>query len=161
MQDEHKKLWELIKDLRVTMMTTTEADQTLRSRPMYTQQAEFDGQLWFFTKDDAPKTDEIEQDRHINLAYAEPGNDTYISVSGTARLIHDKQKAEEMWSPMVKAWFPEGLDDPHLGLIRVEPTQAEYWDASESKMVQLFKMGKAIAQGEEAGNLGDNEKVSL
>ena len=161
MQDEHKKLWELIKDLRVTMMTTTEADQTLRSRPMYTQQAEFDGQLWFFTKDDAPKTDEIEQDRHINLAYAEPDNDTYISVSGTARLVHDKQKAEEIWSPMVKAWFPEGLDDPHLGLIRVEPTQAEYWDASESKMVQLFKMGKAIAQGEEAGNLGDNEKVSL
>ena len=160
MQEDRKKLWEKIKDVRVAMMTT-ETDQTLRSRPMYTQQAEFDGQLWFFTKDNDPKTDEIEQDRHINLAYANPDDDTYVSVSGTAQLVHDKQKAEELWNPVVKAWFPEGLDDPHLGLIRVEPTQAEYWDASESKMVQLFKMGKAIAQGEEAGNLGDNEKLSL
>ena len=161
MQEDHQKLWDKIKDLRVTMMTTTEADHSLRSRPMYTQQAEFDGQLWFFTKDNAPKTDEIESDRHINLAYANPNDDTYISVSGTARLVHDKQKAEELWSPMVKAWFPEGLDDPHLGLIRVEPTQAEYWDASASKMVQLFKMGKAVVQGEEAGNLGDNKKLNL
>ncbi len=161
MQEDYQKLWDKIKDIRTTMMVTMKADHTLRSRPMYTQQAEYDGQLWFFTKDDDPKTDEIEGDRHINLAYADPDNDTYVSVSGIARLVHDRQKAEEMWNPVVKAWFPKGLDDPHLGLLRVEPTRAEYWDAPSSKMVQLFKMGKAIAQGEEAGNLGDNEKLSL
>ena len=161
MQDDHKKLWDKIKDIRVTMMTTAEADHTLRSRPMYTQQAEYEGQLWFFTKDDAPKTDEIENDRHVNLAYVNPSDDTYVSVSGVAKLVYDRQKAEEIWNPVVKAWFPEGLDDPHLGLLRVEPTKAEYWDAPSSNMVQLFKMGKAIVQGEEAGNLGDNEKLSL
>ncbi len=43
-----KKLGELIEDIDIAMLTTIDDDSALRSRPMGTQQIEFDGDLWFF-----------------------------------------------------------------------------------------------------------------
>ena len=71
-QNEQQKLWDKIKDVRVAMLTTVEDDGSLRSRPMYTQQAEYSGELWFFTADDSEKVDEIRRERDVNLAYVEP-----------------------------------------------------------------------------------------
>lgn len=141
--DEQQKLWGKIKDVRVAMLTTVEDDGSLRSRPMYTQQAEFDGELWFFTADDSGKVEEISREHQVNLSYAEPKNSRYVSVSGVAELVKDRSKIEELWSPMLKAWFKDGLDDPHLALLRVRVTEAEYWDDTSSKMSQLFGMVKA------------------
>ncbi|CAA9554825.1 MAG: hypothetical protein AVDCRST_MAG86-120 [uncultured Truepera sp.] len=138
-----EQLWDKIKDVRVAMLTTVEDNSSLRSRPMYTQQAEFDGELWFFTADDSGKVEEISREHQVNLSYAEPKNSRYVSVSGVAELVKDRSKLEELWSPMLKAWFKDGLDDPHLALLRVRVTEAEYWDDTSSKMSQLFGMVKA------------------
>ncbi len=138
-----EQLWDKIKDVRVAMLTTVDDDGSLRSRPMYTQQVEFDGELWFFTADDSGKVDEISREHWVNLSYAEPKDSRYVSVSGVAELIKDRSKIEELWSPMLKAWFKDGLDDPHLALLRVRVTEAEYWDDTSSKMNQLFGMVKA------------------
>lgn len=140
---ELQDLWDKIKDVRVAMLTTTEQDGSLRSRPMYTQQAEFDGDLWFFTADDSGKVAEIRADSDVNLAYAEPKDSRYVSVSGKAELVKDRAKIDELWSPMLKAWFNGGKDDPHLALLRVRVSEAEYWDDTQSKMSQLFGMIKA------------------
>src|SRR3712207_7628755 len=98
-----KKLGELIKDINIAMMTTVEADGSLRSRPMATQQVEFDGDLWFFTGASAAKVDEVRQDQRVNISYAKPDNQRYVSISGTAQLVRDKQKMKELWSPLFKA----------------------------------------------------------
>ena len=55
-----RKLAELIGEIRIAMLTTTTEDGSMRSRPMTTQLAKFDGKLWFFTKRESPKADEIE-----------------------------------------------------------------------------------------------------
>ncbi len=144
---EHRKLWEKIKDVRVAMMTTLEEDGGLRSRPMYTQQVDFDGELWFFTADDSSKVEEISREHQVNLNYAEPKSSLYVSVSGVAELVKDHSKIEELWSPMLKAWFKGGLDDPHLALLRVRVTEAEYWDDTSNKMSQLVGMVKAALGG--------------
>jgi general stress protein 26 len=141
---ELQDLWEKIRDVRVAMLTTTEQDGSLRSRPMYTQQAEFDGDLWFFTADDSGKVAEIRADSDVNLAYAEPKDSRYVSVSGKAELVKDRAKIDELWSPMLKAWFNGGKDDPHLALLRVRVSEAEYWDDTQSKMSKLFGMVKAV-----------------
>ena len=157
-----EKLAKLIKGVRVAMLTTIEADGTLRSRPMATQQTEFDGTLWFFTWLDTAKVHEIEHDRHVNLAYANPSDEVYVSVSGTARVVRDQAKAKELWNPIHKAWFPKGVDDPNLGLLRVEIEKAEYWDAPASSVVQLIGFAKAIATGKPYGEEGvDHEKITL
>ena len=61
---------------------------------------------------------------------------------------------------MLKAWFPEGLDDPKIALLKVDILQGEYWDASSSKIVQFFKILKSIVKGKEYEG-GENKKVSL
>ncbi|MBA4186303.1 MAG: pyridoxamine 5'-phosphate oxidase family protein, partial [Acidobacteria bacterium] len=123
-QESIKKVNDLIKDVQVAMLTTIDWG-VLRSRPMQTQEAEFDGDLWFFTSTDTHKTDEIEKDRRVNVSYAAPDSNTYVSVSGTAALVNDKEKIEELWNPILKAWFPKGLDDPTLILLKVSVEQAE------------------------------------
>ncbi|MFN2454970.1 MAG: pyridoxamine 5'-phosphate oxidase family protein [Pyrinomonadaceae bacterium] len=158
--DSIRKLGEMIKDIKFAMLTTAEPDGTLRSRPMATQQTEFDGELWFFTAASTPKVDEIEQDHHVNLSYAAPDKNHYVSVSGKARLVRDRRKIEELWTPAYKAWFPKGLEDPDVALLNVRAEQAEYWDSSSSAVVHLVGFVKAVATGEPY-EAGENKKVDL
>lgn len=155
-----KKLRDLIKDIKFAMLTTAEEDGTLRSRPMVTQQTEFDGDLWFFTNASAPKVDEVQQNQHVNVSYAEPKDQKYVSVSGSAQLVRDRQKIEELWNPQYKAWFPKGLDDPDLALLKITVEQAEYWDSPASAVVRFVGFVKALTTGEPIGNLGENEKIN-
>lgn len=158
--DAISKLGEMIKDIRIAMMTTSEPDGTLRSRPMATQKQEFDGELWFFTGASSGKVGEIRQDQHVNISYAAPDDNRYVSVSGTARLVRDQAKVKELWNPILKAWFPDGPEDPDIALLRVDVHQAEYWDSPSSTMVQIAGFLKAVATGQRA-NGGENEKLSL
>ncbi len=157
---ELSNLWDKIKDVRVAMLTTSEPSGTLRSRPMYTQQVEFGGELWFFTSDDSGKVAEIETDSDVNLAYAEPKDSRYVSVSGKAEIIHDRAKIEELWNPALNAWFKDGKDDPHVALLRVTVTEAEYWDDTSNKMSQLFGMAKAAVTGQPYTG-AEHEKLEL
>lgn len=153
-------LGELIHGIRVAMMTTVEEDGSLRSRPMWTHNRDFDGQLWFFTREHSAKVGELEHDHHVNLAYAEPSKQHFVSVSGRCRLVLDKEKARELWNPTLKAWFPKGLDDPELALLCVTVEKAEYWDTPNSRMVQLVGFVKATITGE-LYQPGVNEKVTV
>lgn len=158
-QEAIKKLKELTEDIDFCMMTTIDGGH-LRSRPMSTQQSEFNGTLWFFSSDKTHKVDEIQKDNRVNCAYSEPGNDRYVSVSGRVEISRDRAKMEELWSPPLKAWFPDGLDSPDLCLLKVDVEQAEYWDTPSGKIVQLFGFVKALATGQEF-EPGENEKLKL
>jgi general stress protein 26 len=159
-KDPITHLGELIRGIKVAMMTTVESDGSLRSRPMWTHDRDFDGELWFFTREHSAKVDEVERDHHVNLSYAEPGKDHFVSVSGRCRLVLDKEKARELWNPTLKAWFPTGLEDPELALLCVKVEKAEYWDTPNSRMVQLIGFVKAALTGE-SYRPGENEKVQL
>jgi general stress protein 26 len=153
------KLKELLEGIDFCMLTTIDQGH-LRSRPMSTQEFEFDGDLWFFTSENTHKIEEIKKDNRVNVAYSKPDDNTYVSVSGRAEVVKDKAKIDELWSPILKAWFPEGKDDPKLCLLKIPVEQAEYWDAPSSSIVQLFGMVKAIATGTEA-DYGENKKLDL
>ncbi len=158
-QESIEKLKELIEDIDFAMLTTINGGQ-LRSRPMSTQKFELDGDIWFFTSDQTHKVDEIEKDNRVNVAYSEPKDNVYISVSGRARLVKDKEKIEELWNPILKAWFPKGLDDPTLALLQISVEEAEYWDSPNSKIVQLVGFVKALITGTPADG-GEHGKVHL
>jgi general stress protein 26 len=158
--DNLKKLAELIKGIRIAMLTTVDAGGILRSRPMATQQECFDGELWFFTSRTAHKVVEITTDHNVNLAYSDPADNRYVSISGVGRIIVDRKKAAALWTPMLKAWFPRGLEDPDLALLNVTPTQAEYWDAPSSKVVLAIDFAKSIFTGQPAGT-GDHARLNL
>jgi general stress protein 26 len=155
-----RQLSEMIKDIEFAMLTTVEEDGTLRSRPMVTQQVEFDGDLWFFTHASSPKVEEVERERNVNVSYAKPDDQRYVSVSGKARLVRDPEKTRALWNPAYKAWFPGGLDDPQLALLKITVERAEYWDSSQSAFVHLVGFIKAVATGEPY-RPGENEKLNL
>jgi general stress protein 26 len=154
-----KKINNLIKDIRMAMLTTAAPDGHLHSRPMATQKSEFDGELWFLTKDDSAKVFDIEHDVHVSLTYVD-GKHTFVSLSGIASVSHDRAKIEELWNPMYKAWFPEGKDDPEITVLRVRVESAEYWEAPANTVVRNFQILRAALTGKEA-EVAKNKSVQL
>jgi general stress protein 26 len=156
-----EKLARMIHGITYAMMTTVDAEGCMRSRPMATQNTEFDGTLWFFTGASTCKAGEIQRDQHVNLSYAQPEENRYVSVSGRATLVRDRAKIEELWNPAYKAWFPKGKEDPDIALIRVDVDKAEYWDSPSSAMVHVAGFLKAIVTGQRLDYAGENEKLNL
>lgn len=154
------KLAELIKDARIAMLTTTRPDGRLVSRPLGTQEVEFDGDLWFATGADSAKVAEIAANPYVNVAYASTSDHTFVSVSGRAEMVDDRAKIDAIWSPAMTLFFPGGKDDPNLRLIRVQADTAEYWDGPGTVL------GKALhflltAVTNDPASLTENELFDL
>jgi general stress protein 26 len=138
------KIARLIKGIKFAMLTTEENDGSLRSRPMATQQIEFDGNLWFFTDESTKKCSEIKHHQEVNVSFSDQINNVYISISGKAEIVHDKNKMKELWSPFYKTWFPDELNDKDLALLKINVEKSEYWDSPSSKMVILGGFKKEL-----------------
>jgi general stress protein 26 len=132
-----RKLRRLIKGIDVAMLTTVSHAGMLRSRPMAVIDIEADGQIWFFTRSGSEKTDEVRDNQRVNLSFADDRSGRYVSVSGTAAIVHDVDRIRELWSKKLKAWFPLGKKDPELALLRVDVEAAEYWDGQTVRLVPL------------------------
>lgn len=154
------KIAELIKDIRIATLTTRDERGKLHSRPMGTEEADFDGTLWFLTYDDSPKTAEIEAHSDVNVSYSDPATQRFVSISGRARIANDRKRIKELWTPALKTWFPNGEDDPHIAVIEVEAEEAEYWDSPSSTFVKAAGFAKAVLTGKPYLP-GDNKKVNL
>lgn len=156
------KLWGLIKSMRVAMMTTLDGNGILRSRPMATlSHAGFDdGTLWFFTRSDSDKARELQEHQRVNLSYANPDDQDYVSVSGVAVTVRDRDKIRFLWRDVMTTWFPEGPDDPSIALLKVDVDQAEYWDGPSGTMVYAFGYMKAKITGQSPAP-GDHAKIAF
>lgn len=130
--DDRQHIAELVSKAKVAMLTTATAGGQRVSRPMGLQEAEFDGDLWFFAYDDSAKVAQIKADPEVNVAFSDTKNSSWTSIAGRAEIVHDRHKAEELYTPTLKAWFPDGLDTPGLTLIRIHADSAEYWEGPGS-----------------------------
>jgi general stress protein 26 len=159
------KLWDLIKDVKIAMLTTLDTREgRLRSRPLVTLEADREGgDLWFFTAADSEKVSEIESEWRVNLSYANPAREIYVSVSGVAELVVDRDRIRRLWSPVQLVWFPKGVDDPRLALLRVRIVMAEYWDGPATlagKAISIAAgIAKAVVTRKSAEPMGAHEKV--
>ena len=154
-----QRLAELVGEAQIAMLTTAEANGLLRSRPLVTLQLDSDGRLWFFVSLTSPKVDEISRHRQVNLSYSDPDKQDYVSISGAAQIVRDREKMRTLWTPWVEPYFPGGLEDPNLALLCVQVDQAEYWNAPESNVQRLYGFAKAIATGDTSA-LGEHERVT-
>ncbi|RZU41563.1 pyridoxamine 5'-phosphate oxidase family protein [Edaphobacter modestus] len=137
------KIAELVKGIRIAMMTTVAKDGSMSSRPMAVQEDPFNGTLWFLTRQGSEKVEEVGQDQHVTLTFAEPKDSKYITLKGIASVNQDRGKIQDLWNPLYKAWFPKGKDDPQIAVLRVEVNEADYWEASGSRLVMLVKYAAA------------------
>jgi general stress protein 26 len=155
MQEELETLRDLIKDVDTAMLTTI-SEEGLVSRPMKTQEVEFDGDLWFLTKKDTEKYEEILHENEVNVAYA---GKSYVSIRGRAELVDDLAKKKELWSKTYEKILQTSYDDPNIVLIKVKAESAEYWDTGSftKNMVFFYKR----FTGQEAEDTNINETLEL
>lgn len=154
-----KKLKSLGEDIRFCMYTTF-GNGRIDSRPMTTLDIDESGNVWFFTSRNTDIGKETNWGENVTLIYADPKNNSYLSVAGQASIVKDEQKKEELWNPMTKAWFPGGKEDPDLVLLKVTTDEAAYWDSNSSRMVVFFSMLKAAVTGTTPDG-GDHGKLDL
>ena len=143
------KLKELTKEVNICMFTTIDETGNLMSRPMVTTLIDEEGNAWFFTNEFSEKIQEVSKDNIVNLIYSHPVKNIYVNVKGTCSLIIDRSKMAELWEPTLDAWFPGGLDDPKICLLKVSTETAHFWNNASSKMGLLFQMIASIAKGDQ------------
>jgi general stress protein 26 len=146
-QDEgRKKVAELIKDARIAMLTTVDDEGHLVSRPMGLQEVEFDGDLWFFADEQSDMVREVAANPAVNVSFSSSG--AWVSLSGRAEVVRDRERSKELWNTFVQAWFPDGPDTPGVLLLKIHADAAQYWDTPGAKVVQLMSMVKSKVRGE-------------
>ena len=157
------KLWDMIKGIKFGMFTARHGNSHLHSRPMTTQNGDNDrgAVLWFFMSRKGDPVSDLQAAPEVNVAYADTGKDSYVSVSGTARVVEDDAKKKELFNTFAKAWFPGGATDPDLALVAVVIAHADYWDVKTNKAVQLFRMAKAAVTGEPPVDMAEHAKVRM
>ena len=160
-EDDLQKLRELVKDIDFCMLTTVAENGDLHSRPMSSNgDIDSDGALWFFTSASSHKVHEVEKLSKVNVSFADPDNQHYVSISGTAQLVRDRNKIDELWRPEFKMWFPNGKDDPDVALLRVSSEKAEYWDSPASTIGYVLNFVSLWVSGKEA-DAGENRKINF
>ena len=159
--DDLEHVAELVDRARMCMLTTMTEDGKHVSRPMALQDVEFDGDLWFFTRDDSHKVTEVRANPEVNVSFSNSQQSEWTSISGRAEVVHDRERAEELWSPMLEVWFEDGLDTPELALLKVHADTAEYWETSRSRVVRLIGAVRAAATGDPDKFPSTNETVDL
>jgi general stress protein 26 len=153
------RVWALIDDIPVAMVVTHDGlGQHMRARPMAMRPARTESAIYFLTDVDAPKADEIRRNETVCLALADNRNQKYVSITGQAEIIDDRDRVEEIWSVYDKAFWPD-KNDPRIRILRVTPESAEFWEGA-GMVVTAVKLVAAIASGERM-NVGANEKIGF
>lgn len=145
------KLRTLLKNFQTTMMVTV-SNGTIHSRPMGVQGEadDFAGTLWFFSDRHCRKTEEILRHPDISLIFQNDKDHAYLHLFGKAQVVDDREKMKELYTPFLKTWFPEGMNDPRMTLIRFDTDRGEFWDSPGGALQLLAAFTKAIVTGQRA-----------
>lgn len=155
--EQQEKVIDLIDRARFCMITVAAADGRLVSRPMTPMRTTAHGQVWFLIDRTGEQARQISERPQVNLAIS--GSSSWLSISGRGEILHDPQQVRELWTAAAQAWFPDGPQDPRLGLLRVQGVSAEYWDVPGGRIATVISFLKAKATGEPMD--ADNARVEL
>ncbi len=142
--DSLRKLGELIDGIEVAMLTTHAADGSMVSRPLQTLKFAANGELVFFTAAESQKLSELSANPDVNVTYAHPGQQRYVSVRGRAHVDRNRATIDELWSAPQKIFFPLGKDDPDLVVLRIRVRDAAYWEAAGNFVARALDFAKAM-----------------
>jgi general stress protein 26 len=159
--DALKKLRELLANFPIAFMVTIVEGQA-HARPLgVTGKPEaFDGTLWFITDRRSRKVAEITAGAETSLTLANDEKGMYAHMRGHATLVEDRAQLAELYTPDQRTWFPDGLDDPNMTLIRFHVDEADYWDGHQSKVRLAIGFLKAVLTGR-PGREGDTGIAKL
>jgi general stress protein 26 len=145
------KIREIAKHARSCLFGTFTGARRLEVRPMAVQEVDGSGNLWFLSGRTSEKNRDIEKDPRVQLLFANNDKVEFMSLEGTATIHTDRALKEKYWSPIAKTWFEQGVDDPELTVLQVQPTDGHYWDTVNGKTVTLLKIAVGAVTGKNSG----------
>jgi general stress protein 26 len=151
-----RELARLIEPMSVAMLTGSDGEGMLASRPMSPLEMDAEGSIWFFTDARSSKTENLGV---LSLGFTSDASATYVSIAGHGTLHTDRGSIDRLWSAAARPWFPDGKDSPNLALLAFHPQTAEYWDAPSSKMVRMVAFAASVVAGKPIG-LGDHATLT-
>lgn len=151
---------DIIQEVRIGMLSTISSDGLLNSRPMAVQEVDEQGQIWFFTTTYSYLIEQIRANPQIQVTFSDSGKNTFLSVNAIASEVNDISKMQELWNPVLKAWFREGLATPGITLLKAHMQEAEYWDSPNSPVVRIVGLMKSMVS-DQTYQPGRHEKVDL
>ena len=153
------RVWKVVDKVGVCMMTTRFSDG-LRARPLEARADRNENVIWFLSDRRASKDDEIKAFPTICLTFIDPKEKVYLSISGSASVSRDTERAKSLWNSEQQAWWPAGPTDPNVVVISFRPERAEIWDGPASSAVAGYEFAKARATGQKP-NLGEKRKSTV
>jgi general stress protein 26 len=133
------KFRKLIDHSPICLFATMLDQQPIKTRPMAVRKICNQGNFWFLSSIDSRKNIEVALDERVQLFFSNAPLLEFMSIYGKGTIITDKHKVKELWNETVKTWFIEGVDEPTLSIIKVEPLHAEYWDVKRGKMASMLE----------------------
>ncbi|KAJ0304725.1 hypothetical protein Brms1b_011086 [Colletotrichum noveboracense] len=113
--------------------------------------------LLFFTNTESHKTDEIDSDPHVNIAFYNSSGD-WASISGVSSVLTDRSIVKKHYSSSLKAWLGDLGDgkhdgsenDPRIGVIRVKTVSATYAISNTNIVGKVAQVAEGIVTGSPA-----------
>ncbi|MGM8889071.1 pyridoxamine 5'-phosphate oxidase family protein, partial [Psychrobacter sp. 1U2] len=103
-QEKMDKIQAMVNNIKYTMMTTRNHENHLHSCPMNTTETSIGAkEIWFIGHTPSDTVDNINKNPEVNLAYVSQDDKSYLSITGKAELIEDREKLDELWSVMYNA----------------------------------------------------------
>jgi len=147
---EKQKYYEIANKIKTASFNTKSSDNAIISRPMHTMiESEIEPAIWMFTKENSDACEHILNSPQCSIFYSEPANNTFMSVVGTAEIVRDKKKMGDLWHPMMRAWYPDGIEDDSIVLIKFTPQSAKIWDGPDSQFATFLQLSFSILKGEQ------------
>lgn len=146
-QEAIDKLKELVDHESTCLFTTNLSQVPLNTRPMAVQKVCDEGNFWFLSGSDSEKNSDIKKDSRVQLFFLNTNKYEFLSVYGKATITRDRQKIDELWTDIAKAWFEKGKDDPRVTVIKVTPEEGYYWDTKNGKLISMLKIAASAVTG--------------
>lgn len=142
-----RRVRELISGLQVAMLTTVNENGELHSQPLAMHDIDDDACIWFFTKKDDKAVICDGRTCKCSVTLEDAKGTRFIAMSGTAEVIDDAEREHALWTPAMRAYFPDGVDAPDLVLVKFCVEKVEYWDSPGSALEHAVEFVKAAMTG--------------
>jgi general stress protein 26 len=159
--EKFKNIAKIIEDVGVCMLTTLDHAGRASSRPMYVQELDEDGSLWFFSSSKAHLIQEIIGNPVLNITFADSSKNEFLSASAIAYEVFDRSKIEELWHPSLKVWYKDGIESKDLLLLKVDMQEIEYWDSPTSAVVKIEGLISALTGNQSPMGSLRHERIDL
>lgn len=136
--DQKDDFWHRMDDVRAGMLHT-DPDRVV---PMSHYTDEERGVFWFITADGTDCYDAAKEGRAVHYVVAEAKAKIYAKIEGRLTVETDREKLDELWSPVASAWFEDGKEDDDVRLVKFTPSHAEVW-LTDGGAGFLYEIAKA------------------